>query len=194
MKQILLSMAAAVLLSHVPCAEAQIIVYTDRSAWETAVGGVYVEEFFADATLNPGVSVVSDAGVVDAVLGVWDDRVAGTDTTTWSFVDPITGFGADWDLAGPGGPGSGIRLLLDGTFIGQEIVQTTAGGFFGVTSTSPFDSVLVEEGTQLGGAETYHMDNMLYSQQESIVPEPATLIVWSLLMGMGVGLTRRRRR
>ena len=58
-------------------ASASITVYDqDRPGWESAVGGVYEEEFFTDATLNPGISVVSTyPGYIDTTKGVWWDRL-----------------------------------------------------------------------------------------------------------------------
>ena len=134
MKKLIMMCAIA---SFIACsANAAITVYTDRSAWESAVGA-YDEEFFDDAILNPGVSVVTDNGLVQAGSGVlgpdgvwWDRVIPGEATTTWSFANPLVGFGAYWDLAGPGGPGTGIALTLDGELVGTEIVNSTQGCFF----------------------------------------------------------------
>jgi len=172
-----------------------ITVYTDRPGWGSAVCD-YEEEFFTDAILNPGVSVTTVNGVVQAgtgVLGpdnVWSDRVVpGGATTTWTFAKPLTGFGAFWDLANPGGPGTGIALLLDGVLVGAEILPSTSGSFFGVTSSTPFNAVLVRAGTDpLGTQETYEMDNMV----SCTIPAPGAI----LLGGIGVGVVswlRRRR-
>jgi len=60
----------AIILFTAGSTRAEITVYpNDRSGWEKAVG-IYEEEFFTDAILNPGVSVVSEyPGHIDTTKG-----------------------------------------------------------------------------------------------------------------------------
>jgi len=181
----LVTLAAA--LVPLAAVEAAVIVYRDRSAWESAVGNAFHEEVFDDELLPPAVSVSSDNGFINTGKGAWLDRVDDSEMTTWTFATPILGFGANWDLVGP----SGIRLSIDGQFVGQEISKGTKGEFFGITSDDFFQEVLVAGGTQGRGRETYEMDDMVYSKH---APEPSTFLVWSLLAALGIGCGWRRRR
>lgn len=173
-------------------AHAATTVYTDKASWGSAFSTVATEDF-SDTVLNAGVTVVSDAGSVTG--GIWSDRMDPSgDTTTFSFASAIFGFGGDWDLAGPGGQGTGIAitltLLAGGTeVLTTEIPRTTAGTFWGFVTDVAFTDVLLTAGTQQGVAETFHMDNMVYSA--SPVPVPAA--VW--LFGSGLlGLLGVRRK
>ena len=142
----------------------------DRSGWESAVG-VYDEECFIDATLNSGVSVVSEyPGFVDTAKGVWWDRLVcpayGMTTTTWQFSTPIVGFGGNWNPGVPGGPGAHIAVAIDGSWVSVgEIPNTYTGQFWGFVSSEPFQTVCLSPGSYCNGAwcETYELDNMVYA-------------------------------
>jgi len=157
-------------LAVVPVVSATVTVYPDdRPGWESAVC-VYEEEFFTDATLNPGVSVVTDLGYVDTGKGVWWDRLVcpadGLTTTTWQFATPLDGFGGNWDPGVPGGPGARIAVAIDGSWVSVgEIPETYTGQFWGFVSTEPFSAVRLSPGSNCDGAwcETYELDNMVYS-------------------------------
>ena len=142
----------------------------DRPGWESAVG-TYEEECFTDATLNPGVSVVSEyPGYVDTTKGVWWDRLVcpayGMTTTTWHFSTPISGFGGNWDPGVPGGPGANIALAINGAWVSVgEIPNNYTGQFWGFFSSEPFHAVRLSPGSLCGYAwcETYELDNMVYA-------------------------------
>jgi hypothetical protein len=152
---------------------ATITVFSNNQpGWSAAVSGSFQTEDFSSSTLIPGLSVTSTAGQV--VGGLWSDIVAppGASPTTWSFSTPALGFGGSWNLS-PGGPGSGIQFLLtflDNTtqLVPAEVPNTFAGQFFGFVSNVPFTSVLASGGTQLPSAETYTLDNLVFSS----VPGP----------------------
>ncbi len=187
---LLLLMSAFGLIAQ---AHAATTIYTDRSSWESNFSTFSTEDF-SDAVLNAGVSVVSDSGNV--VGGEWSDLVVpGGASTTFSFSQGIFGFGGDWDLAGPGGQGTGIAITLTLLAGGTEILTTeiprdTSNTFWGFVTNIAFTDVLLTAGTQVSGVETFTMDNMVYS---SASPVPVPAAVW--LFGSGVlGLLGFRRK
>lgn len=170
----------AVILFAAVSASAQITVYDqDRPGWESAVG-VYDEEFFDDATLNPGVSVASDyPGYVTG--GVWWDRLvcpdSGLTTTIWMFAKPIHAFGAYWNPGVPGGPGARIAVAINGSWVDVgEIPQNYVDQFWGFVSAIPFNAVRLKPGSNCNGAwcETYELDNMVYSYLDAIDIKPGS--------------------
>ena len=172
----------AIILFAAVSASAQITVYDqDRPGWESAVG-VYEEEFFDDATLNPGVVVASDyPGYVNTTKGVWWDRLncpgSGVTKTTWMFSKPIRAFGADWNPGIPGGPGAGIEVAINGSWVYVgEIPETYVDKFWGFVSAIPFNAVRLMHGSNCSGAwtETYEMDNMVYSYLDAIDIKPGS--------------------
>jgi hypothetical protein len=190
-----LAMSGLTLAMFMPWAaavSASTIVYTDKTAWENALGGQFLTEDFNDDQLNDGVSFVStESGHINPAEGYYQDVLASQSQnepmTTWSFTPEITGYGGDWTLGGPGGSGNSLLVYISGvpTLVGS-IPNSYGGGFWGFISDTPFTSVELIGG---GGTnqQNYRLDNMVYSQ----VPEPGTL--W-LLSGGLIGLVASRRR
>ena len=106
----------------------------------------------------------------------WDRLIepAGTTTTTWIFADPIYAFGGNWDLAGPGGPGSSIAVLINGSWVSVDTIPNTyTGEFWGFVSDEEFTQVLLQSGGDpYGWAETYELDNMVYAVNQPSEPPP----------------------
>jgi len=169
---------------------ATVTVYTDKTAWENAVGGQFLTENFADDQLNPGVSFVSsESGHINPAQECYQDVLASQSQnepmTTWSFVPEITAYGGNWTLGGPGGSGNSLLVYIaDLPLYVGSIPNSYGGGFWGFTSDTPFTSVRLIGG---GGTnqQNYCLHDMVYSQ----VPEPATL---SLLALGGLAVIRRR--
>lgn len=168
----------------------------DRSAWELAVGGPFALETFDDATLVPGVSITSAHPLGGVSGGEFIDLSDGLTRTQIDFVSPVLAFGGVFDLdPGTAGTGLDVHFLFSGG--GSEIVEvrnntTDVGavgpsftGFVGAISNMPITQVLVFEGNQtnLGGAELYHLDDMVFATTVA-APEPTTAV----LLGFAVAL------
>jgi len=177
-----------VLITPVTVSAATNVYDNDWVGWQAAVGGTYITEDFSDATLNPGVSVISDNGYV--IGGLWWDRVDDGDwgdygTTTWTFASPIYAWGGTFDAYNPGGPGGSIKVTyIDGTSVEVgTIPNTTQGTFWGFVSDEPFIQVHLEDPALVPYAcETYEMDNMVYSLaqgvQITLLPPPDGNTFW----------------
>jgi hypothetical protein len=186
--------ATAALLALAPAASAQaatITIYNNQAAWAAAVGAITTEDF-ADAVLVPGLSITG--GSVSISGGVMNDQInddAAT-STTFGFAPPILGFGGLFNLAGPGGQGSGIRVNVNffggGSQLVGDIPASTAGTFWGFTSDTAVSSVLFSETNPGVGVESYNLDNLQFSA--AAAPEPATLA----LLGLGAAVLSARRR
>jgi len=84
----------------------------------------------------------------------------------------------------------GLSLVLIGgevINVGEEIQNTMAGGFWGLVSDTGFVSAYIGAGTQGGVAETYHLDDLVYSQ----IPEPNSAAMIGLVGCIGVVVRRR---
>jgi hypothetical protein len=200
MKNLILSNIAALALAGVGilspvCASASVTLYTNAAAWQAAVASSVTEPFNSTG-LQAFTSVTSTAGSIGAASGVlsgsvWKDDMYNNPVfhsiTTFSYVPAqLIGAGAVWDTS-PNGEGVGIDISLNG---GSETVGHIGGihgGFFGWTSSTPFNSFQLSiYFLPLGGGETFDMDNLQFAP----VPEPSGALL--VVLGMaGLGLGRR---
>ncbi|MEY4684975.1 MAG: hypothetical protein RLZ25_1434 [Pseudomonadota bacterium] len=155
--------------------QAAFNIYTDQALWATnatATGNVLITEDFTDSTLNCSLTAVSDNGTVNG--GHWVDIVDNDPrkTTDFNWDVPVFAVGGDWDLANPGGPGTGIALTAvihsGGSEYIYEIPPTTTG-FVGFTGDQPIDKLEIRAGTQSGVQETYYLDNLQYTEVASVL-------------------------
>ena len=188
--------ASALVAAAATPALAQFTVYTNRAAFEAALGSFYLDPFTGNAISTTGASVATSTPLTGSFgSGRWNDRVVqGGDKTTWSFAGGITAFGGDWDLS-PGGQGQGLEFLVNwsggsSSLVGAEVPNSCAGCFWGFTATASMASIEVRGGTNpAGSAETYNFDNMT----TNVVPEPGTYTL--LATGLvGIFAVARRRR
>jgi len=189
----ILGLMLAMFMSWVATVSAATIIYTDKTAWENALGGQFLTEDFNDAQLNTGVSFIStESGHINPAQNNYQDVLASTSQnepmTTWNFTPEITGYGGNWTLGGPGGSGNSLLVFIDNLQVGS-ISNSYGGEFWGFISDSPFTSVKLMGG---GGTnqQNYRLDDMVYS------PVPVPAAVWlfgSGLIGL-IGVARRKAR
>ena len=185
-------LASTLAVASLP-ALASVTVYTDKTAWLSAVSASSVlTENFNDSVLLNGLTIVSTDPSFGIYGGMLHDRVTSEASTLFTYKSLLNGFGGEFDLS-PGGPGLGIELTLVGGStlnytIPSQVPNSSTGQFFGVVSTTSFAATLFNAGNQGGVAETYAMDNLVLA---TAVPEPETYAM--LLAGLClVGLARRK--
>jgi hypothetical protein len=190
-------------------AQAVLMVFTDRTGWETAITGTIATEDFNGVTPFAMSTGVNSAGLIAIGLtgGSTDSRIddgsggADIDGSNYfhgaldgggslGFADsaeiltsPTVGFGADWTTTITGG-------LLTLTILGETVqfdnhLSGIGNGFLGVVSTVVFSSILLD--TETGAAEQFGMDNFSLA---FAMPEPAT----AALLGVALGLAGWKKR
>ena len=205
--------SALMIAGGVVCAAgAQITVFTDRAAWEAAVGGAGITEDFngqsagiiADgSTLDTGLLQVFRDGSPnsgDGLLEIEDGGNFGNlDGTT--FLSGETGIApherVDFSFNGQGGfafggdwfspfSGDGIGLEVGGEVFLLNQIDGFDQGFVGIVSNGTFSTVsIVGNAADESFQELWSVDNISYA-----VPSPAT----AALLGIGGLIAVRRKR
>ncbi len=122
---ILLALSVALVFTHGADAAASVTVYTNKPAWVAAVNSAYATETFdsgpfgtyGSISLSSGIDIIAtNHGFIPNTSLTWHDQVtAGTEFTTFNFLQPIKAFGGDWDLTSYWiGTPNPLRLSLDG--------------------------------------------------------------------------------
>jgi hypothetical protein len=148
-----------------------VIVYTDKTEWESALAGQYLTEDFNDLLLNDGVSYVSsESGHINVKYGYYQDVLMSASqndpSTVWTFVPQIVAYGGTWTLGGPGGSGNSLLIYIDGIEQAVAVVSNNYhGDFLGFIADAPFSSVTLVGGTG-SNQQSYKLDDMVYSPYE----------------------------
>ena len=189
------------------------MVFTDRGAWEAAVGGSFVTEDF-NALASAGMSLgTNSVGRIDVEVGGTDPgnnaiggafTVNGTQSITlesdtngsdlqdvsidFSADAPVIGFGADWVSTTNSG---GLTVIIDGMTVEFADHLVSGDGFLGFVSDTAFSSAVFGQVNQATN-EIFGLDDLSISSSAA-VSEPAV----ASLLGLGLlgafAATRRRR-
>lgn len=204
MKKVLLGLFLSIAFASFN-ANAAVVIFTDRMAWEAAAGSFSEENFnsytngvsYEFSPIDVGDFTVSVSGSTygsswhfigpafnaNDVNGTGQLNIATGDLggTNLAFDKLITGFGANW---------SGVSNdRTTSIIIGNEVIDlpNINGGFFGFISDVAFTSV--DFVLTSGAADGFAIDNVVYSP----VPLPAAAWLFgSGLLGL-VGMSRRKK-
>lgn len=196
MKTIMLAVAL-LFAAQATATAATIDIYTDFAQWNLAVAArssICATETFNDEILDPWLTIQSDLpGTIqnfqfESIVRKKSEPVLND---LFAFTLPaVFAFGAEVDLVNPGGPGEGIGVWADlgGVDTSIGLIDRNTDGWWGfIVTGAAFGYVRFEGGgMEMGGQETYHLDNL----SVSCVPEPGSL----LLMAAGLLLFARRLR
>lgn len=214
---------AAAIATNVASAAPIINTYSSQASWAAAAGSPQFVENFNDKSLIPQITGISGTGPIGSQgIGLVDTGLfpnkfvshvgpiffLGNNTSTFTFSQPMSALGGNFDLSPVlpfsigGNTGLTFELaLVDGTKyilpLGQEVPKGLNGGFFGFTSSVPFTSVTILPGSQAspkflaGFGETFTLDNL---SLVPAAPEPASFVLFSLAIAGGLGYHRLRRR
>jgi hypothetical protein len=184
-------------------AQATPVFYTDRNLWDQAVSArtsLSQTETFDDAFLEPWLTILSDQpGQVGGFQwqSVVDSSPVKNDTFSHSWMN-VFAWGAEFNLADPGGPGEGINFYADlaGTPTLIYTMPGTAKQFLGfvLDNNDYFTYVRLEGAGGAGVQETYWMDDLSIGADVSRkrgVPDPGSSL---LLLGLGLAALRAARK
>ena len=216
-----LSLASAVLLGAVPtplASSAAVVTFDDRGAFEAAVSGLTLVEDGFDNPIPDGGQIVFDSGVISTRSGpapagfnngvIWPDStgsslqyfaavseagVAFPKFVTWSFPNPITGFGFDLSDVGVGE----LQIGFDGgtgpeNFLVSDILDMLSEGFAGFVADTAFQTIIFSTADPEIG-EGYLIDNLVFAGATAAVPVPTTLPLTLFGIGTLLFFARRRR-
>lgn len=117
----------------------------------------------------PGWAAFSTLGQV--ANGVWMDNLSKYGTTTFTFGDPIYGFGGDFDIA----ESNGLYFGGIGNVGGGS---SDDGGFIGIISNQPMSSLLISWGTAGNNVDYFSNSYTLTNLEVGVSPIPEPDFRW----------------
>ena len=184
-----------------------LTAYTDRSAWEAAVGSFILEDFESFTSATPYITSPVDVGdFTVSVSGenfgsIWHNigpvsngndvngsaqlnaATGSTGGTTLAFDFSIFAFGADWG----GVSDNRVTSLIVG---GEALaIPSLSPGFFGFVADAAFSSLLLQ--LTSGSADGFGLDDAVYSTGVNAVPIPAAAFLFAPALLGFMGFRRR---
>jgi hypothetical protein len=205
MRKLIVIVAAVLLvMGMVAVANANTTIVTTIDEFETEnynynATAPIIENFENDQINTAGLSITA-VGTDNAqlTLGYYQNIVEPTEPA-YQVVNyapfALHGFGGWWDLANPGGPGTGIDVYVGNGINAANLVGTItndyAGQFWGFYSDTPFNYVTLAADGQSGSQETYQIVDMALC---STIPiPPSAILLGTGLLGL-VGFRFRKNR
>jgi hypothetical protein len=139
----------------------------------------------------PGFSMLQDSGFAINFAGAADLFASQSTPLFLAFNNSLLGFGADFEILEG-------TLQLETLGGATEPLLFPRTGFFGILSDQPFNAINFSSASLRGGPSIsqvgdvhVRLDNVTLAQ---VVPEPASLIVWSVALSTVAGYVVVRRR
>jgi hypothetical protein len=190
--------AIAVWMNSPVAQAASIDTFTDRAAWEVAVGNDFVTEDFNAAATKPLSVGLNNVGLIDIRVNgdvgfnslttyfQGDSRSQPGWTQDLVFRDPVIGFGGHWN--GTTTNASLVAIISGQTIKFSEYLAHPGSGFLGFVSDTPFTEARIsDEG--IAPNETYTLDNLSFTIAAPV--PPAIYLLATGLLGL-VGVARRK--
>jgi len=202
------TLSLIMVFSFIPQEAFAISFFTDRPSWEAAIGAATIITDPFDNPIADADVIIFDSGVVSTGLNgpgdldqnevvggeyagnVDKDAVFSYEKITWDFPHAISGFGADFGT-GVAAACTGEFLLIISNFEGggdmtidlATEMGTPCTGFFGVVSSSLFQTVTYTTGTG-GGAlnEFWTMDDLSFAATAGVGGELLPINTTALLI------------
>ena len=206
---------AAVTLSSVPC-QAAVIRFTDRAAWEAAVGSFLTEDFNAIAPFRFRNNTTTTVGLLDIETVVPDGSTGfaritdGTSTSaknvdgtnflnlqldgtpkslvSFDFSDPMQAWGFDYSFTDFGN----LAEVSFGNFT-TKFGGPGQSGFIGFISDTAFASADLKDPHVSFSA--LGVDNVSFAQmpapEPASTPEPSAALASLIILGVGAAMKRK---